>query len=82
MTREFTCAPQLIAQSGAEECRKLAKIATRAEDWAHFSEMAETWELLAKQRHDEIQFTKTLALAESIASGRRSIFPSGQKTAA
>jgi hypothetical protein len=66
----------------AEECRKLAKIATRPEDRAHFGEMAETWELLAKQREDEIQFTKTLALAESIASGRQSQFPSGQKKAA
>jgi hypothetical protein len=65
----------------AEVCRKLANIATRSEDWAHFSEMAESWELLAKQREDEIQFTKALALAESIASGRP-IFPSGQKKAA
>ena len=34
----------------AEECRRLAKLAVKAEDFGHFLEMAETWELLAKQR--------------------------------
>jgi hypothetical protein len=36
--------------SRAEECRRLAKLAVKAEDFGHFLEMAETWELLAKQR--------------------------------
>ena len=34
----------------AEECRRLAKLAVKQEDLKHFVEMAETWELLAKQR--------------------------------
>jgi len=49
----------------AEECRRLAKLATRAEDWGHFLEMAQTWELLAALRQDKLD--RTLALAESIA---------------
>jgi hypothetical protein len=53
----------------AEECRRLAKLAVKAEDFAHFSEMAETWELLAKQRHDKL--AETWALAEAIAKGRQ-----------
>ena len=36
--------------SRAEECRRLAKLAVKADDFGHFLEMAETWELLAKQR--------------------------------
>jgi hypothetical protein len=31
----------------AEECRKLAKLSPKPEDWGHFLEMAETWEKLA-----------------------------------
>jgi hypothetical protein len=34
----------------AEECRRLAKLAVKTEDFGHFLEMAETWEWLAKQR--------------------------------
>jgi hypothetical protein len=34
----------------AEECRRLARLAIKPEDFGHFLEMAETWELLAKQR--------------------------------
>lgn len=30
----------------AQECRRLAKLAPKTEDWGHFLEMAETWELL------------------------------------
>ena len=37
----------------AEECRRLAKIAPRAEDWGHFIEMAETWEMLLKQQQEK-----------------------------
>jgi hypothetical protein len=39
----------------AEECRRLAKLAVKPEDFGHFLEMAETWELLAKQRKAEKQ---------------------------
>jgi hypothetical protein len=49
----------------AEECRRLAKLAARPEDWGHFLEMAQTWELLAAQRQDKL--TKTFALADAIA---------------
>jgi len=54
----------------AEECHRLAKLAPRAEDWGHFLEMAQTWELLAEQRQSEKQVADTLALAEAIANGR------------
>jgi hypothetical protein len=50
----------------AEECRKLAKLAVRPEDWGHFLEMAQTWELLAAVRQDKV--AKTFALAEAIAN--------------
>ena len=36
-----------------EECRRLAKIAPRAEDWGHFIEMAETWEMLLKHQQEK-----------------------------
>jgi hypothetical protein len=49
----------------AEKCRRLAELARRAEDWGHFLEMAQTWELLAALRQDKLD--RTLALAESIA---------------
>ena len=55
----------------AEECRKLAKQAPRAEDWGHFLEMAQTWEMLAKQRPSD-RLTETWALAEAIANDRKS----------
>ena len=29
----------------AEECRQLAKLTAKPEDWQHFLEMAETWEM-------------------------------------
>jgi hypothetical protein len=55
----------------AEQCRELAKSAAKPEDWTHFLEMAQTWELLAKQRqNEESELAKTLALAESIANPR------------
>jgi hypothetical protein len=34
----------------SEECRRLAQLYGRPEDWGHFLEMAQTWELLADQR--------------------------------
>jgi hypothetical protein len=57
--------------SCAEECRRLAKLAARPEDWQHFVEMAATWDLLAKQRPRDM-LAETWALAEAIANGRRS----------
>jgi len=36
--------------SRPEECRRLAKLAVKPEDWQHFIEMAATWDMLAKQR--------------------------------
>lgn len=41
----------------AKECRRLAKLAVKPEDFKHFVEMAETWELLAKQRKADEQIT-------------------------
>ena len=55
----------------AEECRKLAELAAKPEDWAHFLEMAQTWELLDKQRKSDIRLVETVALAEAIANGRQ-----------
>jgi hypothetical protein len=49
--------------SHAEECRRLAKDSPRAEDWGHFLEMAETWELLSKHRQDRAR-RQTIALAD------------------
>jgi hypothetical protein len=50
----------------AEECRKLAKMAVKSEDFGHFLEMAQTWELLAEQRQSDTQLAETVALAEAI----------------
>jgi hypothetical protein len=36
--------------SRAEECRRLAKLTVKPEDWQHFLEMAATWDMLARQR--------------------------------
>jgi len=49
----------------AEQCRRLAKLAARPEDWGHFLEMAQTWDQLAALRQDKL--VKTFALAEAIA---------------
>jgi hypothetical protein len=69
--------------SRAEECRRLATLGPRAEDWGHFEEMAQTWELLAKLRQSENnRLAETLALAESIASGRGLNFESSLKEVA
>jgi hypothetical protein len=57
--------------SRAEECRRLAKVAAKPEDWQHFIEMAATWDILAKQRPSD-KLAETWALAEAIANGRKS----------
>ena len=55
--------------SRAEECRRLAKLAAKPEDWEHLLEMAATWDMLAKQRPSD-KLAETWALAEAIANGR------------
>jgi hypothetical protein len=55
--------------SRAEECRRLAKLTVKPEDWQHFLEMAATWDMLARQ-HPSDKLAETLALAEAIANGR------------
>ena len=55
--------------SRAEECRRLAKLTVKPEDWQHFLEMAATWDMLAKQRPSD-QLAQTWALAEAIANSR------------
>jgi hypothetical protein len=55
--------------SRAEECRRLAKLAAKPEDWEHFLEMAATWDILAKQRSGD-KLAETWALADAIANCR------------
>ena len=55
--------------SRAEECRRLAKLAAKPEDWQHFGEMAATWDMLAKQCPSD-KLAETWALADAIANGR------------
>jgi hypothetical protein len=55
--------------SRAEECRRLAKLAAKPEDWQHFLEMATTWDMLAKQCPSD-KLAETWALADAIANGR------------
>jgi hypothetical protein len=47
----------------AEECRRLAKLAPKAEDWGHFLEMAETWQMLLKYQQERSRW-QTIALAD------------------
>ena len=47
--------------SRAEECRRLAKLAAKPEDWQLFLEMAATWDMLAKQRPSD-KLAETWAL--------------------
>jgi hypothetical protein len=55
--------------SRAEECRRLAKLTVKPEDWQHFLEMAATWDMLARQRPSD-KLAETWALAEAIANSR------------
>ena len=55
--------------SRADECRRLAKLAAKSEDWQHFIEMAATWDMLAKQRPSD-KLAETWALADAIANSR------------
>jgi hypothetical protein len=47
----------------AAECRRLAGQYTRPEDWGHFLEMAETWEMLLRHQQ-ETSRSQTIALAD------------------
>jgi hypothetical protein len=47
----------------AEECRRLAKSCKRPEEWGHFLEMAETWEMLLRHQQERSRW-KTIALAD------------------
>jgi hypothetical protein len=51
----------------AEECRRLAKLAVKPEDFGHFLEMAETWELLAEQRKADKQVADEQVAAQQVA---------------
>jgi hypothetical protein len=55
--------------SRADECRRLAKLAAKPEDWEHFLEMAATWDMLATQRSSD-KLAETWALADAIANSR------------
>jgi hypothetical protein len=45
----------------AEECRRLAKLCKRPEEWGHLLEMAETWEMLLRhQQFETYYFSQTL----------------------
>lgn len=47
----------------AEECRRLAKLCKRPEEWGHFLEMGETWEMLLRHQQERSRW-KTIALAD------------------
>jgi hypothetical protein len=47
----------------AEECRRLAKLYTRPQDWEHFLEMAETWDMLFRQEQERSRL-QAIALAD------------------
>ncbi len=47
----------------AAECRRLAKLYTRPEDWAHFLEMAEAWEMLFKHQQERSRL-RTISLGD------------------
>jgi hypothetical protein len=49
----------------ADECHKLANLAARPENWGHFLEMAQTWEILLRQRQHENQLAETVALLKA-----------------
>lgn len=51
----------------AEECRSLARLAVKPEDFRHFLEMAETWELLTKHRKAAEQLAEEQTIEEQIA---------------
>ena len=57
MRTESECAKR------AEECRRLAILGADRRDWGHFEEMAQTWDMLARQKQEKLRW-KTAALAD------------------
>lgn len=47
----------------AATCRRLATQYTKPEDWGHFLEMAETWEMLLSHQQERSR-SQTIALAD------------------
>jgi GDP-D-mannose dehydratase len=47
----------------AEECRRLANLGADRRDWGHFEEMAQTWDMLARQKQERLRW-KTTVLAD------------------
>ena len=51
----------------AAECRRLAaQYTTRVEHWAHFNEMAETWEMLHRHQQEKIERQEELKRQEKL----------------
>jgi hypothetical protein len=44
----------------AEGCRRLAILGADRRDWGHFEEMAQTWDMLARQKQEKLR-SKTAA---------------------
>ncbi len=47
----------------AAACRRLATQYTKSEDWGHFLEMAETWEMLLRHQQERSR-SQTIALGD------------------
>ena len=45
----------------AEECRRLAKLCRRPEEWRHFLEMAETWEMVLRHQNERSRRKQSLS---------------------
>ena len=51
----------------AVECRRLAaQYTTRVEHWAHFREMAETWEMLHRYQQEKLKWREELKLQKEL----------------
>jgi negative regulator of genetic competence, sporulation and motility len=51
----------------AAQCRRLAaQYTTRVEHWAHFNEMAETWEMLHRHQQEKIKRQEELKEQEEL----------------
>jgi hypothetical protein len=54
----------------AEECRQLAAAASNDENRRQLLEMAETWESLARDRHEQLQRQKRISRLETAPEGK------------
>ena len=51
----------------AAECRRMAaQYTTRVEHWAHFREMAETWEMLHRHQQEKFKWREELKQQEEL----------------